>query len=181
MTIIKPFKRTDIIALRYAKRRLRIFSRRYAPPPGYLLIKIDAYGDITSSTHSIKINSYDTLYLLKINFEIYWGVVKLPCIISESKLPDKFGIHGTADFIITIPEKFFASLDVGKTNKIYVNCFKSKWTQYWDSMIRIKLSEKDITKKQAPKAIQNMEDEINKETIDKFGVSVSKINIKGTN
>ena len=174
MRILKPPKKSDILALRCRK----FLNSSFTSPPGYFLLVINSYGhrvEVSETGHDV-VKRSDLLYLLKKNFEITWGTENnLPYFSDGRILPDKLlGVNGTASFEVSAPVDLFRRLEMYNFRKISINRFKNIWRPHWNNLLREAIMEKGVNYIDVPLLIPTL-----KHTI--YGVKTLQINYKGSN
>ncbi|MCL2357505.1 MAG: hypothetical protein FWC70_10215 [Defluviitaleaceae bacterium] len=182
---MKPPK-PDILILRCKKPLLsRLFSVHFVPPPGYFLIIADDLKYMRHSPDGGEVERKESVFLLKINFEISWAAWNLPCIRDEDVVPGKLGFNGIACFEVNphkvnAPEVFFRKIEPGKSRKIFVEQFKRIWSLHWDGLLKDAFFKEEINYRQITQVVESLKTVIDKKMQDIYGVTVTHISIKST-
>jgi len=127
-----------------------------------------------------KITSSDFLYLIKMDFDITWGVGKLNCTMENDVQSFDFGLSGSASFEVNHPADFFIKMNVGNVQKIYVDDFKNIWLRIWSDLLKKTFYENKVAYNQVHNVVDTLKSTIDHELSENYSINVTKISIKET-
>jgi len=178
--MLKPI---NLIYLYRKPKMVSFFGRRLTPPKGYYFVIVENSGLLKASLAGVqynKINRRDTVYLVKKDFIINWGVSDLPVILENREKSSRFGFHGSSSFEVVEPIKFFNK--VSSPERFSGEDFKlTMWKPCWDMIVKKAYSQKEIRASETPQVVESLLEEANAEMFSDYGIKVKKISEQGTN
>jgi len=175
--------KSNILIMRYRKpRKISFFDKSYVAPHGYSLIAMTHGKDIRQLPHiGGKVSGSNAIYLVKMRFDITWGVGKLICEMENGNLSHEFGLNGVVGFEVKYPVEFFEKLNGITTNKILVDDFKNLWLKHWGSLLQQTFSNNSIGYRQASQVVTSLRDTIDAEMTISYSCAVVQLSTKDTN
>jgi len=169
----------NILIVRYKKpQKFCFFDKYYVAPHGYSLVTMAQGQDIKSLPRiGGKVSGSNAIYLLKMNFDISWGVINLTCMMENNVLSHEFGFSGIVSLEVDSPEEFYSKINVANTTKVLVEDFKKHWMRHWGDLLKRTFSNRTIGYREVPQVVESLKSSINAEMIDTYRVAVAQISI----
>ena len=151
----------------------------YTTPIGYITVTTNTFGLISTNRSGklLKLGRVDSLYLLKEEIEINWGIGSIPCT-NKDELISSWGLYGVSTIRVNEPDNLIASIGLDK--KILIINLANKWSRDWDSIVRKMYSSKNINKSETLHTIEILREELNQITLYEYGVIATSVIVQGT-
>ena len=182
MKKVAPPKSNILVQLYRKPKWISFFDKYYIAPRGYSLVVVEQ-GETVRTLPRIggKVNGSNALYLMKISFDMTWGVSNLTCVLENNVTVNEFGFNGSVSFEVKSAENFFDKLNVVNIRKMRIDDFKDYWLKHWGDLLKRTFSSNSISYRQAPQLIDALKYTIDKEIFATYGVNVLQVSISDTN